>query len=61
MKERYGVVILAGGKSERMDFPKIYLDIKGKTFLSKIAQEYSDAEIDNICLVINKDYCEGIW
>ena len=61
MEEKIGTLILAGGKSERIDFPKIYLDINGKTFLSKIAQEYLDSGINNVCLVINKKFCEGIW
>ncbi|HLG33639.1 MAG TPA: NTP transferase domain-containing protein [Bacteroidia bacterium] len=61
MNETYGVIILAGGKSSRMNFPKIYLEIKGKTFLRKIAATYCDAGLKNICMVINKDYCEGEW
>jgi CTP:molybdopterin cytidylyltransferase MocA len=61
MNETYGVIILAGGKSERMHFPKVFLEINGKTFLQKIAGTYYDAGLRNICVVINKEYCEGEW
>jgi len=61
MSHTFGVLILAGGKSERMVFPKSYLMYKGKTFLLNIAEEYSKAGIRNICLVINKEHCEGEW
>lgn len=60
MRETFGSVILAGGKSERMGFPKIYLEAGGKTFVRKIAETYSRTEI-KICLVINKEYAEGTW
>lgn len=56
-----GVLILAGGKSERMAFPKPYLIYKGKTFLEKIIEGYHSAGMGNICLVINKEHCQGEW
>ncbi|MEK6616624.1 MAG: NTP transferase domain-containing protein [Bacteroidota bacterium] len=59
--QTYGVVILAGGKSERMNFPKIFLDFNGKTFLQKITSTYFNAGMKNICAVINKEYSEGKW
>lgn len=55
------VLILAGGKSERMHFPKPYLSFKGKTFLKTIVDEYYEAGIKNICLVINKDFYTEKW
>ncbi|MBI4930774.1 MAG: NTP transferase domain-containing protein [Bacteroidetes bacterium] len=61
MEETYGVVILAGGKSERMNFPKVFLDFNGETFLQKITETYFNADIKNICVVINKEYSEGEW
>jgi len=61
MKTNFGVIILAGGKSERMKFPKPFLMIDEKIFLKKIAEEYIQAGIKNSCLVINKEYCEGKW
>lgn len=56
-----GVLILAGGKSERMLFPKAYLEIKGKTFLKKIVDEYYSAGIKNIYIVLNGNYCTERW
>ena len=61
MNESFGILILAGGESMRMDFPKIYLKIDGKTFLSKIVTEYCSAGIENICLVINEKFVSGRW
>mgnify|MGYP001593727071 CR=1 FL=1 len=55
------VLILAGGKSERMHFPKPYLSFKGKTFLKTIVDEYYEAGVKNICLVINKDFYTEKW
>jgi molybdenum cofactor cytidylyltransferase len=57
----YGALILAGGKSERMDFPKPYLIFQDKTFLQKIIETYKKAGVKNICLVINQNFCSGKW
>jgi len=56
-----GVLILAGGKSERMNFPKAYLLYDGKTFLQKIIDEYVQAGIKNIFVVLNEDFSNGEW
>ncbi len=56
-----GVLILAGGKSERMIFPKAYLLFDGKTFLKKIVDEYYAAGIKNIYVVINHEFGKGEW
>ncbi len=61
MDQTFGVLILAGGKSQRMFFPKSHLLYKEKTFLENIAEGYNRAGFTNICLVINKEYCEGEW
>lgn len=61
MEATTGVLILAGGKSERMVFPKSYLLYKGKTFLKKIVEEYYQAGIKNICVVINEEFCKDEW
>lgn len=61
MKGEFGVLILAGGKSERMNYPKAFLFVEGKTFLKKIVDEYYDAGVKNICVVLNSDYCIGEW
>lgn len=57
----YGALILAGGKSERMNYPKPYLKLDNKTFLLKIVEEYYYAHVKNICLVINQDLCSEQW
>jgi molybdenum cofactor cytidylyltransferase len=54
-----GVLILAGGKSERMVFPKSFLLYEGKTFLKKIVEEYVNSGVKNICVVINEEFCKG--
>ena len=56
-----GALILAGGRSERMLYPKSYLLFKGKTFLKTIIDEYVDAGIRNICVVINEKFNCGEW
>ncbi|TAL56865.1 MAG: hypothetical protein EPN85_14855 [Bacteroidetes bacterium] len=61
MEETYGVVILAGGKSERMNFPKVFSNFSGKTFLETIAETYFNADIKNSCVVINEKFSEGCW
>jgi CTP:molybdopterin cytidylyltransferase MocA len=61
MNHTFSVLILAGGKSERMIFPKSYLLYKGKTFLENISEGYNKAGIKKSCIVINKEHCEGDW
>ncbi len=56
-----GVIILAGGKSERMVFPKPYLLFEGQTFLNKIVEEYYSAGITSIYVVLNDNFCKGEW
>lgn len=56
-----GVIILVGGKSQRMNFPKAYLIYNGKTFLEKIVDEYYQSGIKNIFVVLNEDFCNGEW
>lgn len=56
-----GVIILAGGKSERMNFPKAFLLYRGKTFLKQIVEEYYHAGIKNIYVVLNESFCYGEW
>lgn len=61
MNSLTGVLILAGGKSERMNFPKAYLLFKEETFLKRIVEEYYDAGIKNIFVVLNEDFCIEKW
>ncbi|MFI5221835.1 MAG: NTP transferase domain-containing protein [Bacteroidia bacterium] len=55
------VIILAGGKSERMNFPKPFLDFDGRTFMEKISDEYFEAGISKIVLVLNEEFTKGKW
>lgn len=50
------VLIMAGGKSERMGSPKPFLLIDGMTFIEKISSEYQKAGIKNIFLVLNHNF-----
>ncbi len=61
IKGEFGVLILAGGKSERMNYPKAFLLVEGKTFLKKIVDEYYNAGVKNICVVLNSDFCNAEW
>lgn len=54
-------VILAGGKSRRMGCPKPYLDFEGKTFVEKIISVYKTAGVENISVVLNRNYILPIW
>lgn len=47
------VLIMAGGRSERMKSPKPFLLIQGKSFIEKILNEYSRCGIKNIYVVLN--------
>ncbi len=48
-----GVLILAGGESQRMDQPKPFLKINGEIFLEKIVNGYLKAGIKTISIVLN--------
>ncbi len=57
----YSVIILAGGNSTRMGFPKPWL-IKGNTtFLSAIIDSYKRFGIKNIVVVLNKKFASPEW
>lgn len=54
------VLILAGGLSERMDFPKPWLPFnKNQTFLEKIVKEYFRFGCRQMIVVINEAYCDA--
>jgi molybdenum cofactor cytidylyltransferase len=61
VESKTGVLILAGGKSERMLFPKAFLMWKGKTFLKRIVDTYEEAGIGNRCVVLNAGFCTPEW
>lgn len=56
-----GVVILAGGYSLRMNYPKPYLLYSGKTFLQTIVERYVNIGFKNIIVVMNNDFCSKEW
>ncbi len=62
MTTRIGALILAGGKSSRMGFPKPWLSYDERnTYLSRIVQLYLNAGISEIICVINSNFCEDKW
>lgn len=60
-KKKCSVIVLAGGKSERMKFPKAYLDMMGELFIEKIIRVYFEAGISDIIVVMNEQFCSGKW
>lgn len=61
MKNNFGVIILAGGNSERMNYPKPYLIYKKKSFLQHITESYWNADVRNIAIVLNKKFYSVSW
>ncbi|MCP3931260.1 MAG: NTP transferase domain-containing protein [Bacteroidetes bacterium] len=58
----FGVVILAGGKSTRMGYPKPWLeDDKKNSFAEKLVKKYKEFGCEKIVLVINEDFCRPPW
>lgn len=50
------ILVLAAGKSERMGEPKMSLDICGETLLQKTVKNTISSKVENITVVLNKDY-----
>jgi molybdenum cofactor cytidylyltransferase len=48
-----GVLILAGGESQRMNYPKPFLHINGKTFIENIVDGYIKGGFEKISIVLN--------
>ena len=61
MKVNCSVLVLAGGNSERMKFPKPFLQIGKVTFSEKICDVYRHAGVKEIYAVMNKEYLTGKW
>jgi molybdenum cofactor cytidylyltransferase len=62
MLKNTGTLILAGGRSSRMDFPKPWLRYDdGSNFLECIIQIYQKAGVTDIATVINSDFCKNPW
>lgn len=56
MDQPVSVVILAAGKSSRMNYPKLLLPFDdNKKFIEKIIDEYIDAGMKQVVLVVNGD------
>ena len=61
MKANCSVIVLAGGNSERMSFPKSFLMIGGKTFLERICNQYLISGVKDIHVVMNKMFLSNKW
>ena len=62
LKGNTSVVILAGGKSDRMNFPKPFLPYDSKrTFVEKIVCEYKSFGCKKNILVLNEDLNCSTW
>jgi CTP:molybdopterin cytidylyltransferase MocA len=46
-------LILAGGTSERLGFPKPFLEISGETICERLSRIYNDSGIDDVAVVLN--------
>ncbi len=61
-RNQYGALILAGGHSSRMGFPKPWLRFnEGKTFLEQIVDLYLKCKIQRIVIVLNHEYYSAKW
>lgn len=57
-----GAVILAGGRSSRMNYPKSWLKLlDGMTFLELLVDKYRTSCVDKIVVVLNRKYAIGRW
>lgn len=56
IKSETGVVILSGGNSERMNFPKCFLQFENKTLIEHLALIYCDAGISEPVIVLNSKF-----
>ncbi|NUM32444.1 MAG: NTP transferase domain-containing protein [Bacteroidetes bacterium] len=55
-KDNTSVIILCGGNSERMNFPKCFLSVGNKTLVEQIAEKYCHAQIDKPIIVLNSKF-----
>jgi CTP:molybdopterin cytidylyltransferase MocA len=53
IKKNSAAIILSGGESTRMNFPKAFLSFGGKCFAHQLTEVYRQAGIDKIVLVIH--------
>ena len=55
-------IILAGGESTRMGFPKLWLRNEGgSSFVEKLVNAYANWGCEKIIVVINKNYVQKPW
>jgi molybdenum cofactor cytidylyltransferase len=58
----YGVLILAGGMSKRMNYPKPWLTVNnGITFLEHLVRFYYGSGFRDICTVLNHKFYSKTW
>ncbi len=56
-KSHTGALILSGGNSSRMNYPKPFLPLGDKTFLQSIVETYRAVGIERIVVVVNGKFC----
>ncbi len=58
----YSAVILAGGKSERMGYPKPWLTLEDdRTFLATLIDIFKRFNLNDIVVVLNKEFASQAW
>ncbi|MBK9191086.1 MAG: nucleotidyltransferase family protein [Crocinitomicaceae bacterium] len=61
-KSEFAVIILAGGRSSRMNYPKPWLKYNdSENFTEAIIDKYNNAGIEEKVLVINADFCSSVY
>lgn len=62
ISQHLGAIILAGGKSSRMNFPKPWLPYSSsELFLEHIVNSYRQVGVDDLVVVINNEFCLDPW
>ena len=60
--ENISAIIMAGGNSSRMKFPKPWLNYsKNQSFLQRIIEQYQKAEVSHIIVILNRRYMSPDW
>lgn len=59
-KQKPGLIILAGGYSVRMGYPKAFFETGGRSFTELIAIAYSGI-VDEMIIVLNEAFCGPKW
>ncbi|MCC7301316.1 MAG: NTP transferase domain-containing protein [Bacteroidia bacterium] len=57
----HGALILAGGHSERMQYPKAFLLLKRRCLAEQITDQYLEAGISTVYIVVNHHLVGGGW